>query len=143
MSQLNSPFGSEVVLKPLFASWDLLTAARQVLAGLPTDTLEHLQESLALSNRELADAILLAPRTLARRRREERLLPDESERVYRMTMLFELALRTLGGSDAARTWMKESNYALGDEVPLQLARTEPGAELVERTLHNIAYGIPV
>jgi uncharacterized protein (DUF2384 family) len=39
--------------------------------------------------------------------------------------------------------MREPNFALGDARPLDLARTEPGARLVERTLSHIQHGIPV
>ncbi|MFT5516008.1 MAG: hypothetical protein ACI80V_002139 [Rhodothermales bacterium] len=39
--------------------------------------------------------------------------------------------------------MKEANFALGEEVPLVLARTAPGAELVQRILHQIYHGITV
>jgi uncharacterized protein (DUF2384 family) len=39
--------------------------------------------------------------------------------------------------------MKEPNYGLGDRVPLELARTEPGARLVEQSLAAIEYGLPV
>lgn len=127
-----------------FADWDLPTAAHRVEAGLAPAALDELQETLALSSRELADALLLSPRTLSRRRRAgERLPPDESERAYRLGRLAEIAAQTLGGIEQARDWMREPNFALGDARPLDLARTEPGARLVERTLGHIRHGIPV
>ena len=126
-----------------FADWDLPTAAHRVEEGLAPATLDGLQDALALSSRELADALLLSPRTLSRRRRSaDRLPPDESERAYRLGRLAARP-RTLGGPEAARGWMREPNFALGDARLLDLARTEPGARLVERLLGHIQHGIPV
>lgn len=37
----------------------------------------------------------------------------------------------LRGQEDAREWLKERNFAPGNEVPLMLATTEAGAKLVE------------
>ena len=126
-----------------YSSWDLPTAALRVSEGLPTEALTTVQGRLGLSNRELADVVLISPRTLTRRKNEDRLPPDESERVYRVARLIEIAAGALGGKDEAREWMKEPNFALGEQIPLDIARTEPGAQLVERVLGQIEQGIPV
>lgn len=124
-----------------YSAWDLSTAAHHISAGLPTGSLDTVQERLELSNKELSDVVLISPRTLTRRKKEKTLPPDESERVYRINRLVEIAAGILGGPVEARDWLKEPNFALGDEVPLSLARTEPGAQLVERVLHQIEHGI--
>ena len=126
-----------------YGAWDLATAARHVEAGLPVGVLDVVKAALALSDRALADVLLTSERTLARRRAEGRLAPDESERALRIARLTELATDTLGGPDAARAWMREPNFALGDAAPLALARTEPGARLVERLLEGLAHGDPL
>lgn len=127
----------------IYSAWDLSTAAHNISEGLPTGSLETVQARLELSNKELADVVLISPRTLTRRKKEKTLPPDESERVYRINRLIEIAAVILGGATEARDWMKEPNFALGDEVPLALAKTEPGAQLVERVLHQIEHGITV
>lgn len=126
-----------------YADWDLPTAAGRVAEGLPTYALVTVQDRLGLSNRELADAVLISTRTLARRKQEKKLPADESERVYRLNRLVEIAAQVLGGEAEARAWMKEPNFALSDATPLEVARTQPGAELVEQILGRIAHGIPV
>ncbi|MEM1043367.1 MAG: antitoxin Xre-like helix-turn-helix domain-containing protein [Bacteroidota bacterium] len=127
-----------------FADWDLPTAAHRIEQGLASTTLDGIKETLGLSSQELADALLLSPRTISRRRTAgERLTPAESERAYRLGRLAALAVGTLGGVEHARAWMREENFALGDVRPLDLARTEPGARLVERLLRQIPHGIPV
>jgi putative toxin-antitoxin system antitoxin component (TIGR02293 family) len=124
-------------------SWDLATAAEQVREGLPAASLIDLQERLELSAARLGDVLSIAPRTLARRAGAGRLPRDESERVYRLGRLTAIASEVLGGIEAAREWFKAPNYALGDRTPLDMASTEPGAQLVERTLRHIEHGIPV
>lgn len=124
-----------------YSAWDLPTAAHRISEGLPTDALESVQTRLDLSNQELAEVVLISPRTLTRRKKEEKLPPDESERVYRINRLIEIAAQVLGGQSEARDWMKEPNFVLGDQTPLSIAKTEPGAQLVERVLGQIEHGI--
>lgn len=126
-----------------FASWDLGTAAERISAGLSPRVLDDIQHSLHLTRQELADAVMISYRTLTRRRGEPRLAPDESERAYRLARLIEIASEILGGQNEASDWLKEPNFALGDRTPLEVARTEPGAKLVERVLRQIEHGIPV
>lgn len=126
-----------------YLDWDLPTAACKVAEGLPTYALERVREKLSVSRKEFSDIIQISERTMSRRAKERSLPVDESERVYRLSRLMELAVRVLGSEDDARDWMKESNVALGDATPLAFLRTEPGAELVEQVLGRIEHGIPV
>lgn len=126
-----------------YLAWDLPTAARRISEGLPTGALDTIQARLGLSNAELAAVVQISLRTLSRRKKEALLPPDESERVYRINRLAEIAAQVLGGESAARDWMREPNFTLGDETPLSMARTEPGAKLVERVLGQIDHGIMV
>lgn len=130
-------------LLPRYAGWDLPTAARRVEEGLPVGDLETLRDRLGVPTRVLAHILSIAPRTLSRRMAQGRLPADESDRLYRITRLTDLAAQVLGGDEAAVAWMKEPNIALGEETPLEVARTEPGARMVEQVLGRIEHGIPV
>lgn len=125
-----------------YLEWDLPTAASRVAEGLPTQSLEDVRVVLELSKREFADVIQISERTLSRRQKESVLPADESDRVFRFARLVAFATVVLGDESEAREWMKEPNYALGNSTPLQFAKTEPGAELVEQILGRIDYGIP-
>ncbi len=126
-----------------YLDWDLPTAANKVTEGFPTQTLKDVQEILNLSKREFADIIQISERTLSRRQKESVLPTDESDRVFRIARLVAFAKVVLGSEEEAREWMKEPNFALGNCTPLQLAKTDPGAELVEQLLGRIDHGIPV
>lgn len=126
-----------------YAAWDLATAAARVEEGLSADILTHVQERLGLDQKGLARVLGVSVSTVGRLKPGERLSPGVSERALRVACLAETAARVLGGPDEARNWMKESNYALGDAQPVETARTEPGARLVERLLGEIEHGLPL
>ncbi len=130
-------------VKSPFSFWDLATAAQRISEGLSTYFLEVIRHNLHLTNQELAYVISIPQRTLARRKKEVRLPSDESERAYRVARLIEIAVDVLGSKEEAQHWMKEHNFALGNQRPLDLIRTEPGAQLAERILRQIEHGITV
>jgi putative toxin-antitoxin system antitoxin component (TIGR02293 family) len=121
--------------------WDDWQAVRRVGEGLATGTLDVVRESFDLTYNELSDMVQISPRTLARRRTQTRLRPDESERVYRLLKLKDLASDVLGDDDEARAWFREPNHALAEIAPLDLANTEPGVAIVVRLLNQIQHGI--
>lgn len=128
--------------KVQYSSWDLQTAAQKVAEGLPTYALEHVQDRLLLNTGELSELVQISVRTLNRRRKDARLPPDESERVYRLNRLIEIATDVLGSEAEARSWMKHPAHALGGSRPIDVARTEPGAKIIEQLLGRIDHGIP-
>ncbi|NNE47537.1 MAG: DUF2384 domain-containing protein [Rhodothermales bacterium] len=118
-------------------------AAARIDDGFETGRLDDIRTSLDLTVRELSVVLQMSPRTLNRRKSQDRLPPDESERVYRILKLIELATDVLGSEDDARDWMKEANFALAERTPLDLAKSEPGAAIVERLLEQIRHGVAV
>jgi|SRR5690606_7736489 len=109
--------------------------------GLPYSALEALQAALDLSLKELSVMLGLPERTLARRKDEQQLTAAESDRLYRVARTLAHAASVLGSIEKARLWLKRSNRARGDEVPLTLLDTDLGARQVEETLLRIVYGI--
>ncbi len=110
--------------------------------GLPAEALDWLKERLGLTAEELASVIHVSRRTMSRRKKEGRLRPDESERALRLIRLYRRAAEVLGGPEEAAVWLREENFSLGRETPLEFADTEPGARQVERLLGQIEHGIP-
>jgi putative toxin-antitoxin system antitoxin component (TIGR02293 family) len=83
----------------------------------------------------------LPERTLARRKGEKRLRPDESDRLVRVGRIATLAEVTLGSREKAAGWLQKPNRALGNGVPLNRLDTDLGARQVEDVLLRIAYGV--
>jgi len=110
--------------------------------GLPAEALSWLKDRLDLTADQLAGLVHVSRRTMSRRKNEGRLKPDESERVLRLIRLYRRAAEVLGGPEEATEWLRENNFALGEETPLEFADTEPGARRVEQLLGQIEHGIP-
>lgn len=126
-----------------YIAWDLSKASAKISSGLATGILSIIQNRLEISNKDLSELLLISPRTLDRRKKEAVLPADESERSFRIARLTDLASEILGSMEKASVWFKQPNFSLGNKPPIEMVKTEPGARLVERTLHQIRHGITV
>ena len=109
--------------------------------GLPYAAFEALADMLELTRRDVTEIVGMAPRTLARRKQRQHLSPIESDRLYRIARIMQLAADTLGGVEQAREWLNRSNRSLGGHSPLSMLDTEIGARQVEEALTRINYGM--
>ena len=108
--------------------------------GLPYRALESVKRRLRLSDSELAAATGIHPRTLARRKSQERLRSDESDRLSRLARLTSRAIDVLGSEENALAWLRHPNRALAGDTPLRCLRTDLGAMRVEAILSHIEWG---
>lgn len=113
----------------------------QIKRGFDVDALVRLSEEIQIPPLQLAEIVSIAKRTLARRKREGRLQWFESEKIYRIAVLFDRAVQVLGGAEQARQWLKTPKRALGEQTPLQHSDTEVGAREVEDLLGRLEYGV--
>ncbi len=114
-------------------------AARAVREGLSINAFDAVQAFLGVPAAQFAEAVGIAPRTLARRRQAGRLAPDESDRLLRTARLAEMALAAFEDADAAAAWFTEPKRLLGGESPLRAADTAPGAREVEDMLYAVEF----
>lgn len=113
----------------------------EVKKGFQYNELESLREKLDVPLNTLAAGIRVNERTLARRKTEGRLTPEESERVYRMERLFSLAVDLLRDESRARAWFTSPKKALAGRTPLEYAETEVGAREVEDLIGRVRHGV--
>jgi putative toxin-antitoxin system antitoxin component (TIGR02293 family) len=115
---------------------------RQLERGFSFKTMEALESRSGVALSQLATVIGIPERTLARRRVSRRLTPEESERLLRISSVFEAAVDLFEGDAAdAVNWLNTPRKALGDRTPLAYARTEPGAREVEDLIGRLEHGI--
>jgi putative toxin-antitoxin system antitoxin component (TIGR02293 family) len=115
---------------------------RQIEAGLPYKALLSLAATSGLSVASIASTLGIPQRTLARRRVAGRFAPNESERLLRISTLFEKAVELFEGDVAgAVTWLTSPKRALGRQTPLAYLRTEPGAREVEALIGRLEDGV--
>ena len=121
---------------------DSLKIARMVRAGFPFSRLALFQKATALPWEKVARFVGIPQRTLTRRQSAGKLQPDESDRVWRASAIFDLAVKLFEGDvAAARQWLQTPQVGLGGEMPLDFASTEVGAREVENLIIRLQHGV--
>ena len=114
----------------------------EVRAGLSFKALESFSLESGIAVTEIASLIELPERTLARRKVVGRLTSGESERLLRLSNVFEKAVRLFEGNVAAAVvWLKRPDRALGDNSPWTYLQTEIGAREVEDLIGQLEHGV--
>lgn len=121
---------------------DNLKLAKKVEAGFPFETFERLGKTTGLPLERLRVAVRIAPRTLTRRKKENKLSPEESDRLVSVSRLMAQTFELFeGNTEAAMRWFQNPNRALNGQSPLQVASTETGAREVENLIGRLEYGV--
>jgi putative toxin-antitoxin system antitoxin component (TIGR02293 family) len=115
---------------------------KQVMRGFSYRTLIAFETNSGVSLQALAETIGIPERTLARRRAAGRLAPEESEKLLRLSSIFEKAVELFEGDvSSAVHWLAAPKRALENQTPLQYARTEVGAREVENLIGRLEHGV--
>lgn len=134
-----SVLGGEAVLHTLPHSvLDWIAVVRQ---GISAGALDSVVQALGIGQAELARALDIPERTLARRKKEGVLSSEESGKIVRLAQVMERAVEVFEDEQAAMRWLKSSNPALGGNSPLSLLDTELGSVAVANTLGRIEHGV--
>jgi putative toxin-antitoxin system antitoxin component (TIGR02293 family) len=130
--------GSSLGLASL-ATDDLIDAVQR---GLSFRALETFSSETGFSPASVASMIQIPERTFARRKSSGRLSPDESERLLRVSAIFEKAVALFEGDvGEAVEWLTKPKKALGDKAPLSYSRSELGAREVENLIGRLEHGV--
>jgi putative toxin-antitoxin system antitoxin component (TIGR02293 family) len=123
-------------------TFDPAALLRAVKKGLSYRTFERFRRNTSLSFERVSVLIDISRRTMTRRKREGRFLPDESDRLLRASRLFARTLELFEGDrDAATEWLTTAQPSLGGTVPLDLAKSELGAREVEQLIGRLEHGV--
>lgn len=126
-----------------FRTYDPMKIYERVQRGFSYSAFEHFQRNASLSALALAELTQIPARTLARRKEQGRLGPEESDRLVRFARVFARALELFEGTtDSARAWLSAPQRALGGATPLALAATDVGANEVQNLIGRLEHGIP-
>lgn len=130
--------GSSLGLAAL--STDELIGAVQ--SGFSFKSLEAFSAETGFAPAEVASLVGIPERTFARRKLSGRLSPDESERLLRVSSVFEKAAGLFEGNvDETLEWLTQPKKALGDKAPLNYSRSELGAREVENLIGRLEHGV--
>lgn len=121
---------------------DNIELAERIKSGLSFKTFERLTKTTGLSPEALREAIRISPRTMTRRRTENRLSLEESDRLVTVSRVLVMAINLFEGDIAgAVKWLTTPNRALGGETPIATAATETGSREVENIIGRLEYGV--
>ncbi len=110
-------------------------------SGFSIQTFNEVATCLQLPDTRLADIIHIPKSTLTRRKKEGRFTFEESERLYRIIRLFNLAAEIFETRQNASQWLNTPSNDFEGKTPLAYADTEIGAREVEAALDRIADGV--
>lgn len=113
----------------------------RVRGGLPYAALEAVVTRYEIPRAALLRVLHMPPRTLARRKKQRRLRPDESDRLLRLARVAARAEEVLGSRENAAGWLSDPIIALNDTSPLDHLDTDLGAHEVEEILGRIEHGM--
>ena len=121
---------------------DSVQLVSSVQAGFKVERLLLFHKASGLSLERIAQVAGISKRTLTRRRAEGRLRSDESDRLFRLSRIFDLAVELFeGDSTAGRQWLDRPQSGLNGAVPLEFASTDVGAREVEKLITRLEHGI--
>ena len=121
---------------------DSVQLVSSVRAGFKFERLLAFHKASGLSLERIAQVAGISTRTLTRRRREGRLRSNESDRLFRLSRVFDLAVDLFeGDSTAGRQWLEKPQSGLSGAVPLEFASTDVGAREVEKLITRLEHGI--
>jgi putative toxin-antitoxin system antitoxin component (TIGR02293 family) len=106
---------------------------------LPLVALKGLAQA-GLTEQEI-ERFVIPQRT--RRHRADRKQPltiEESDRAVRLLRVQTVAEETFGSREKANAWLRRALAELNGATPLDIARTEAGARVIETILAKIAWG---
>lgn len=112
-----------------------------VRRGLPSASVDAVVRLTRITQVQLAQALAIPERTLARRKREGALSPEESAKFVRLARVVERAEVVFEDTSAALAWLQTDNASLGGVAPLSLLDTDIGADSVLDTLGRIEHGV--
>ncbi len=120
------------------ADGDLIAVTRN---GLPAISALRLAQAGGLSDQQLAGALGVSTRTLARKKGRSRLNAVESDRAVRLGRVLSLALEIFGNKrQATIEWLHDPIIALGGKAPVDFLDTDAGLRRVEQVLLQLDYG---
>ena len=114
----------------------------RIAKGLPFSAFERLQRNTGFSTETLLQLLQIPRRTLTRRKTSGRLSADESERLVRLARVYGRALYLFDGDpDAAKSWLEDAQLAFGGTTPMEMIKTDIGAQEVERLIGQLEHGV--
>ncbi len=116
-------------------------AIKRIAQGLEWADAEFVAQKLGVSLDRLAVLVGVPRSTFFRRQSEGRFAEWESEHIMRFARLWRVACDVFPSEAAAQSWLNRAQVGLNGSMPLDYAKSELGARVVEDLMMRIHHGI--
>lgn len=117
---------------------DFITVIR---GGVPKKALDNLMDVTGITTGEISGIIRTSDRTLRRYSSQQKLNPEQSERIIELAGLYSRGEEVLGSLDSCKHWMDSIITALGNKKPKEFLDTSLGIKMLMNELGRIEQGI--
>jgi putative toxin-antitoxin system antitoxin component (TIGR02293 family) len=114
--------------------------AHLIMDRLPLTVLVHVRYHGYFTEQEITTYVIPARTRRHREKRSEPLNIEESDRLVRLTRIKSLAEQTFEDVEKANHWLNTPLGIISAQKPIELAKTDAGARLIEQLLAKIAWG---
>lgn len=122
----------------IYSNTDFIAIIRD---GIPKKALDNLLENTGISVAEIATIIKTSDRTLRRYTPQQKLGPEQSERLIELARLYSRGEEVFGSLEAFKEWMNSYIIALGNKKPKEFLDTSLGIDMLMEELGRIEQGI--
>lgn len=121
---------------------EIPTLIQVITSGLRWSAVESFLQESGFTQQQLAQYLGVPVRTLARRKEVGELDENESERLLRLSEIYDAALDLFGGDkDEVREWLLSPVRGLNNSRPIDYARTDFGAREVRNLIGRLGHGV--
>jgi putative toxin-antitoxin system antitoxin component (TIGR02293 family) len=114
---------------------------RDIENGIPLSALEEFSAYSRIALKDLLEVVIPARTLKHRRQRQEPLSMEESDRLFRVVRMYELAVKVYGDREDGREWLVGKKHRFDERTALSMLRTEAGEQAVEEILYQIDEGV--
>ena len=121
---------------------EIPTLLKVITSGLRWSSVDSFLRESGFTQQELAQYLAVPLRTLTRRKEGGGLDQNESERLLRLSEIYDATLDLFSGDKAdAREWLLSPVRGLNNSRPIDYARTDYGAREVRNLIGRIEHGV--
>ena len=118
------------------------TLIKVITRGLRWSAVDSFLQESGFTQQQLAEYLGIPLRTLARRKEGGGLDENESERLLRLSEIYDAALHLHDGDKAdAREWLLSPVRGLNNARPIEFARSDLGAREVRNLIGRLEHGV--
>lgn len=112
-----------------------------VRKGIPRSAFDVFSNKSSLSRSRISSIIHISDRSIQRRKKDQRLSVNSSEKLVELARLFALGEEVFENLDLFKKWIEAPSIALGGYKPIDMLDTSLGFDMVRAELLRIEHGV--